>query len=48
MVTFLREQPTAITEYDEPLVRWLIKKVTIFEEKFTVVFKSGLTVGVNV
>ncbi|TGE31463.1 integrase [Desulfosporosinus sp. Sb-LF] len=47
MVIFLREQATAITEYDEPLVRWLIKKV-IFGEKFTVVFKSGLTVGVNV
>lgn len=31
MSTFLREQPTAITEYDEQLVRRLIEKVTVFE-----------------
>jgi len=42
MSTFLREQPTALTEYDEPLVRRLIEKVTIiYEDKFTVEFKSG-------
>jgi site-specific DNA recombinase len=44
MSAFLQEQPTAITEYDEQLVRRLIEKVTIYEEKFTVEFKSGLTV----
>ncbi|MPN29451.1 hypothetical protein SDC9_176904 [bioreactor metagenome] len=47
MGTFLREQPTALTEYDEPLVRRLIEKVTIYEGKFTVEFKSGVTVDVN-
>jgi site-specific DNA recombinase len=45
--TFLRKQPTAITEYDEQLVRRLIEKVTVYEDKFTVEFKSGLTVDVN-
>jgi hypothetical protein len=30
-----------------PLVRRLIEKVTIYEDKFTVEFKSGLTVDVN-
>jgi len=47
MGTFLREQPTALTEYDEPLVRRLIEKVTIYEDKFTVEFKSGVTVDVD-
>jgi site-specific DNA recombinase len=32
----LQEQPTSITEYNEPLVRQLIEKVTINEDKFTV------------
>ena len=47
MSAFLNEQPTSITEYDEALVRRLIEKVTIHEGKFTVEFKSGLTVDVN-
>lgn len=47
MSNFLREQPTALTEYDEALVRRLIEKVTIYEDKFTVEFKSGVTVDVN-
>lgn len=44
MNNFLREQPTALTEYDEALVRRLIEKVTVYEDKFTVEFKSGVTV----
>lgn len=47
MDIFLREQPTAITEYDEPLIRRLIEKVTVYEDKFTVEFKSGVTVDVE-
>ena len=47
MGEFLRKQPTAIMEYDEPLVRRLIEKVTIYENKFTVEFKSGLTIDVG-
>ncbi len=47
MGTFLRKQPTALTEYDEPPVRRLIKKVTVFEDKFTMEFKSGVTVDVE-
>ena len=46
MSAFLQEQPTALTEYDESLVRRLIEKVTVYEDKFTVEFKSGLTVDV--
>lgn len=46
MGEFLRKQSTAITEYDEPLVRRLIEKITIYEDKFTVEFKSGVSVEV--
>ncbi|ABZ85489.1 DNA recombinase, putative [Heliomicrobium modesticaldum Ice1] len=47
MGTFLREQPTALTEYDESLIRRLIEKVTVYEDKFTVEFKSGVNVEIN-
>ncbi|MDD4592285.1 MAG: DNA recombinase [Parabacteroides sp.] len=47
MGTFLKKQTTALTEYDEQLVRRLIEKVTIYEDKFIVEFKSGVTVDVN-
>nr|WP_319489331.1 hypothetical protein [uncultured Caproiciproducens sp.] len=47
MGTFLREQPTTLTEYDEPLARRLIEKVIVYEDKFTVEFKSGVTVDVE-
>lgn len=47
MSTFLKKQSTALAEYDEQLVRRLIEKVTIYEDKFIVAFKSGLTVDVN-
>jgi site-specific DNA recombinase len=47
MSTFLKKQSTALAEYDEQLVRRLIEKVTVFEDKFTVEFKSGVTVDVE-
>ena len=47
MSTFLKKQSTALAEYDEKLVRRLIEKVSIHEDKFTVEFKSGVTVDVN-
>jgi site-specific DNA recombinase len=47
MNTFLLEQPPAITEYDEQLVRRLIEKVIVHDDKFTVEFKSGVTVDVE-
>jgi site-specific DNA recombinase len=36
-----------LTEYDEPIVRQLIKTVTIYDDKFTVEFKASVTVDVN-
>jgi site-specific DNA recombinase len=47
MSSFLQNQPTALTEYNEPLVRRLIEKITVFEDKFTVEFKSGVMMDVN-
>jgi site-specific DNA recombinase len=47
MGAFLREQPSAITEYDESLVRRLIEKVTVHEDKFSVEFKSGVSIDVE-
>ncbi|MDD3724253.1 MAG: recombinase family protein, partial [Bacteroidales bacterium] len=47
MSTFLKKQSTSLTKYDEQLVRRLIEKVTIYEDKFTVEFKSGVTVDVE-
>lgn len=44
MDAFLREQPTTLTEYDEALVRRLIEKVTVHDDKLTVEFKSGVAV----
>lgn len=44
MTTFLNEQSCELAEYDEQLVRRLIEKVTVFDDKFTVEFKSGVTV----
>ena len=43
---FLRKQPTVIKEYDEKLVRRLIDKVTFYEDRFEVVFRSGVMVEV--
>ncbi|MDD4592340.1 MAG: DNA recombinase [Parabacteroides sp.] len=43
----LKKQPASLTEYDELLVRWLIEKVSVYEDKFTVEFKSGMTVDVD-
>lgn len=47
MQQFLAEQTQDITEYDERLVRRLIEKITVYEEKVTVEFKSGTSLDVR-
>ena len=44
---FIRLQPTTITEFDEILVKRLIEKITVFEDHFTVDFKSGITIDIE-
>lgn len=47
MREFLELQSTEVTEYDELLVRRLIEKVTVYDERFEVEFKSGAKVDVE-
>ena len=47
MQQFLAEQKYDITEYDEQLVRRLIDKITVYDERATVEFKSGTSVDVR-
>jgi len=47
MDAFLRRQPTALTEYDEALVRRLIEKVAVYEDNFVVEFKSGVSLQIH-
>ena len=47
LTSYLDEQTEAISEYSETLVRRLIEKITIYDEKITVEFKSGLEIDVE-
>lgn len=47
MREFFDNQTTEVSEYDEQLVRKLIEKVTVYEERFEMEFKSGMTVEVE-
>ncbi len=44
MSDFLNEQSCELEEYDEQLVRRLIEKVTVFDEKMNIEFKSGVEI----
>lgn len=47
MQQFLEEQESEITECDERLVRQLIERITVYEDRFEVMFKSHTTVEVK-
>ena len=47
MREFLEQQSTEVMEYDEQLVRQLIEKITVYDERFEVEFKSGAKVDVE-
>lgn len=47
MKQFLAEQTERIEEYDESLVRRMVERITVYEDKFTVEFKSGTSVDVD-
>ena len=46
MISFIAEQ-TGEAEYSEALVRSMVEKVTIHDDKITVEFKSGLAIDVE-
>lgn len=48
MMKFLKEQPSEVMEYNEQLVRRLIEKITVFDDKFVVEFKAGVEVAIEV
>lgn len=43
MRQFLQTQSSRVTEYDEQMVRRLIEKITVFDDKLIFEFKSGMT-----
>ena len=47
MTEFLDKQVMEITKYSEALVRRLIEKITVYDEKLVVEFKSGFAVEVD-
>lgn len=47
LVEFLDGQTEAVAEYSDTLVRRLIEKITVYDGKLTVEFKSGLEIDVD-
>ena len=47
MQDFLDNQTDRISEYDEQLVRKMIEKITIYDDKFVIEFKSGTSLDVR-
>ena len=41
-------QSGIITEYDDKLTRQLIEQIIVFEDKFQVLFKSGVYIEVEI
>ena len=48
MMKFIHDQSVELQEYDEQLVRRLIEKITIYDEKLTIEFKSSVEIDVEV
>jgi len=48
MTKFLKEQKDTIQEYDEQIVRKLVEKITVYDKKVTVAFKSGMEIDVGI
>lgn len=47
MQEFLENQMDRISEYDEQIVRKMIEKITIYDDKFVIEFKSGTSLDVR-
>lgn len=44
---FLKDQKTDIAEFDERMVRKLIRQITIYQDRAVIEFKSGLQITIN-
>ncbi|WP_331654258.1 recombinase family protein [Anaerotignum sp. MB30-C6] len=47
MTDFLNEQSCELEEYDEQLVRWLIERVTVHDDRIEVEFKSSIAIDIE-
>ena len=45
--TFLENQRTEATDYDEGMIRQLIEKITVYDDHLAFEFKSGLETEVQ-
>jgi len=45
---WLKTQSCQLAEYDDLLVRRLIEKVTVFDDKLTVEFRSSVEIDVEI
>lgn len=44
---FLDEQQTEVIEYDEDLVRKVLERVTVYDDRLTIEFKSGIEIEIG-
>lgn len=47
MTDFLNEQSCELEEYEEQMVRRLIEKVTVHDNRFEIEFKSGIEIQID-
>jgi hypothetical protein len=47
MEQFLNEQSCELEEYDEQLVKKLIEKVTVYDDRIDIEFRSGISINVE-
>lgn len=47
LINFIKEHDDGIAEYDDALVRKLIERITVFDDHFTVLFKSGIDIDIE-
>lgn len=45
--TFITKMPSAILDFDESLVKHLLEKITVFEDKLEFEFKSSITIVIE-
>ena len=46
LMDYLKTQPAEITEFDETLCRRLVQKITVYDDRFNVEFKSGVSIDI--
>ena len=47
MTAYLNEQTCELVEYDEQLVRWLIERVAVHDDRIEVEFKASIAIDIE-